>query len=103
MTTAIENGMPAVKLVRSLHGRRYAVVQIGGDDRYTTGDLERGDAKKIVRAVNSHEQLLKACRQAAMSHHHPACECKGEYSGRPDMYCTCHVQKARAAIAAATR
>jgi hypothetical protein len=42
--------------------------------------------------------LRKACQHAAMSNHHPACKCKGEKSAFPEQHCTCHVQKARAAL-----
>ena len=47
--------------------------------------------------------LLEACQHAARSEHHPACKCHGEYSGEPERHCTCHVQKARAAIALAEK
>ena len=55
----------------------------------------------IVTACNAHEELLAACQHAAVSEHHPACKAHGEYSANPERYCTCHVQKARAAIAKA--
>ena len=45
--------------------------------------------------------MYEALSHAAMSYHHPACKCKGEYSANPELYCTCHVQKARAALAQA--
>jgi hypothetical protein len=44
-------------------------------------------------------ELIAALRHAAMSCHHPACKCKGEYSGNPEKYCTCHVQKCRVELA----
>lgn len=44
--------------------------------------------------------LLEACDHAAKSYHHPACKCKGERSAWPERYCTCHVQKCRAAVEA---
>ena len=45
--------------------------------------------------------MYEALQHAAMSYHHPACKCKGEYSANPELYCTCHVQKAQAALAQA--
>ena len=45
--------------------------------------------------------MYEALSHAAMSNHHPACKCKGEYSANPERYCTCHVQKAKAALAQA--
>ena len=45
--------------------------------------------------------MYEALQHAAMSYHHPACKCKGEYSANPERYCTCHVQKAWAALAQA--
>ena len=45
--------------------------------------------------------MYAALSHAAMSNHHPACKCKGEYSANPERYCTCHVQKAKAALAQA--
>jgi len=49
-------------------------------------------------AIAALPELLTACRHAAMSYHHPACKCHGEYSAMPERYCTCHVQKAQAAL-----
>ena len=45
--------------------------------------------------------MYEALKHAAMSHHHPACKAKGEYTAQPERYCSCHVQKARAALAQA--
>jgi hypothetical protein len=45
--------------------------------------------------------MYEALQHAAMSYHHPACSCKGEYASQPERYCTCHVQKARQALAQA--
>ena len=55
------------------------------------------DAALIAAAPAMYEALS----HAAMSNHHPACKCKGEYSANPERYCTCHVQKAKAALAQA--
>jgi len=49
-------------------------------------------------AIAAIPDLLAACLHASMSCHHPACKCHGEYSANPERYCTCHVQKARAAM-----
>lgn len=54
-----------------------------------------------ARLIASAPDLLEACRHAAQSIHHPACKCKEDYAGQPERYCTCHVQKARAAVARA--
>ena len=45
--------------------------------------------------------MYEALQHAAASNHHPACKARGEYSSQPEKYCTCHVQKARAALAQA--
>ena len=50
---------------------------------------------------SSFTRMLAACQHAAQSFHHPHCKCKGEYLANPEQYCTCHVQKARAALEAA--
>ena len=68
-------------------------------DEPNTSPTER-DAN--IRLAAAAPDMLEALKHAANSFHHPNCTCKGEYAGRPDMYCTCHVQKARAAIAKAT-
>lgn len=71
----------------------------GAPGRYkcnTPGDCSGEYVPAVVAG-----DLLAACRKAAMSCHHPACNCKGENSANPERYCTCHVQVARAAIAAA--
>ena len=60
-------------------------------------------AKDLVRALNSHDALVAAAEHAAKSFHHPSCKARGEYSGRPDLYCSCHVQKALMALAATGR
>jgi len=61
------------------------------------GDRQLANAHLIAAAPAMYEALS----HAAMSYHHPACKCKGEYSANPELYCTCHVQKARAALAQA--
>jgi hypothetical protein len=67
------------------------------------GDVEKADAEVLANArlIAAAPDLLEACRHAARSEHHSACKCHGEYAGNPEQYCTCHVQKARAAIAKA--
>lgn len=67
-----------------------------------SGDISEDEAEANGRLYAAAPELLAACEHAAVSYHHPACKAKGEYSSRPDLYCTCHVQKARAAIARAT-
>ena len=44
-------------------------------------------------------RLREALQHSARSEHHRACKAHGEYSANPERYCTCHVQKARAALA----
>lgn len=69
------------------------------------------DASRIVACVNACTgiptealeagvigEVKDALQHAASSVHHPACKCNGEYSANPEMYCTCHVQKARAVL-----
>ena len=58
---------------------------------------------RALRLMKAAPELLEACKHAAHSYHHPACKCRGEYSANPELYCTCHVQKAHAAIAAVER
>ena len=82
-------------------------------ERITNKDLEavvtRINANRLCACWNACEginpeavpDLLEACKHAAASCHHPACKCSGEYSANPEQYCTCHVQKARAALAKA--
>lgn len=45
--------------------------------------------------------MYEALQHAAMSYHHPSCKAQGEYAAQPERYCTCHVQKARTALAQA--
>ena len=45
--------------------------------------------------------MYEALQHAGMSYHHPACKSKGEYAANPEKYCSCHVQKAKAALAQA--
>ncbi len=66
----------------------------------------RGDRKGQINIGNAHliaaaPVMYEALEHAAMSCHHPACKCKGEYASQPERYCTCHVQKARQALAQA--
>lgn len=61
------------------------------------------DLQFEITAVACHAELLAAATHAAKSFHHPSCKAQGEYSGQPELYCTCHVQKARAAIAKANQ
>ena len=46
------------------------------------------------------DKLIVAAEHSAKSCHHPACKATGEYAANPEQYCTCHVQKARIAMAA---
>jgi hypothetical protein len=87
--------------------------ECGGDVAVEAGRLECLDCSllglygaaesdaKLWRLWGAAKDLLKACEHAAMSEHHPACKCHGEYAAFPDRYCTCHVQKARVAVAKA--
>lgn len=77
------------------------VATVNGDPACVDEDQALADAAFIVRACNAHDALLAAAEHAAKSFHHPACDAKGERSSQPERYCTCHVQKARAAIAKA--
>ena len=65
-------------------------------DLGTAGEYNNADALLIAAAP----ELLEACKHSAKSCHHPACKCHGEYTAYPQ-HCTCHVEKARAAIAKA--
>jgi hypothetical protein len=56
------------------------------------------EGKANAQAITALPDLIAACEHAAVSYHHPACKCKGEYSANPERYCTCHVYKAQAAL-----
>ena len=63
---------------------------------------------KSLQTMNANATLIaaapamyEALRHAAMSYHHPSCKAQGEYVAQPERYCTCHVQKARYALAQA--
>ena len=63
--------------------------------------LMRFDEGTNLDKATAAPAMYEALQHAAMSYHHPACKCKGEYSANPELYCTCHVQKAQAALAQA--
>lgn len=77
------------------------------DRRRFNGDViaECGQNESIARLFAASRELLEACEAAARGEHHPACLiAKGRgwtTINRDD--CTCHVKKARAAIAKATQ
>ena len=50
-----------------------------------------------ARLIAAAPELLTACKHAAMSKHHPSCD-----HTHPKR-CSCHVEKARAALAKATQ
>jgi len=88
--------------------------QRAGTDAWVGHRVANGSLDEIAALLNSVPQgeerianarliaacpdLLEACKHAANSEHHPACKAHGEYSANPELYCTCHVQKALAAI-----
>lgn len=51
-----------------------------------------------ARLIAAAPEMYWACKHASMSIHHPACKCKGERMANPELYCTCHVQKALIAV-----
>jgi hypothetical protein len=61
-----------------------------------TEDEALANAEFIVRACNSHEKLLEACKWAAKSPHHPTCPQDGQH-------CNCHVGAAQTAIGEAEK
>ena len=63
----------------------------------TWNDCTEGNRLVLTAAPAMYEAL----RHAAMSYHHPSCKAQGEYVAQPERYCTCHVQKARYALAQA--
>jgi len=52
------------KVIKPQHGHdtKYRCVQIGSDPTYSTLELKPEDARFIVKAVNSHDELLAACK-----------------------------------------
>ena len=60
-----------------------------------------GSVEGNMNLIAAAPVMYEALEHAAMSCHHPACKCKGEYASQPERYCTCHVQKARQALAQA--
>ena len=85
------------------------ICTVGNDrERVTLAKTEPSGAftMSTEQTANAHliaaaPAMYEALEHAAMSCHHPACKCKGEYASQPERYCTCHVQKARQAIAQA--
>ena len=75
----------------------YAEAFAGSNNKEFVVELYE-DARLLEKAAPA---MYEALSHAAMSNHHPACKCKGEYSANPERYCTCHVQKAKAALAQA--
>ena len=75
-------------------------------EREIVSQSGRWETNVSVMEANAHliaaaPAMYAALEHAAMSCHHPACKCKGEYASQPERYCTCHVQKARQALAQA--
>ena len=90
--SSIHGSLPVIKMAG---GCEAVVVSLGAER------LEcEANAKFIVTACNNHDALVGAVKHSAISYHHPACKARGEYAGQPERYCTCHVQKARKALAA---
>ena len=63
--------------------------------------LDSNEVLANAKFIAAAPAMYEALKHAAMSHHHPACKAKGEYTAQPERYCSCHVQKARAALAQA--
>ena len=88
----------AIGIVKEGHGYIagiHILASSNNGEGFTSED--RANATLIAAAPAMYEAL----EHAAMSCHHPACKCKGEYASQPERYCTCHVQKARQALAQA--
>ena len=83
----------AVHVIPMLYAEAFA----GSNNKEFVVELYE-DARLLETAAPA---MYEALQHAAMSYHHPACKCKGEYSANPELYCTCHVQKAQAALAQA--
>jgi hypothetical protein len=63
------------------------------------GKAEPSVSQDIIEALKSVSQdIIEALKHASFSYHHPACKWKGDYYNQPEKYCTCYVQKARAAL-----
>ena len=60
-----------------------------------------GEVLANMRLIAAAPAMYEALQHAGMSYHHPACKSKGEYAANPEKYCSCHVQKAKAALAQA--
>ena len=65
---------------------------------YIDGESRQQAHATLIAAAPA---MYEALRHAAMSYHHPSCKAQGEYVAQPERYCTCHVQKARYALAQA--
>lgn len=55
------------KVRKSIHGERYAVVQIGADENYTTLELEPADANLIAAAPDLLTELEAAHRLLSLA------------------------------------
>ena len=71
-------------------GDEHICTMDGNEDNQANGNL-----------IAAAPAMYEALRHAAMSYHHPSCKAQGEYVAQPERYCTCHVQKARYALAQA--
>ncbi len=78
---------------KSNNGHGYNIWANNDDHTLALAVLDITNARLIAAAPD----LLVACKHAASSEHHPHCS-----SRRRNMTCSCHVEKARAAVAKAT-
>ena len=62
---------------------------------------ESGHINANATLIAAAPAMYEALQHAAMSYHHLSCKARGEYAAQPERYCTCHVQKARTALAQA--
>jgi hypothetical protein len=76
-------------------------VEIATMSAYENGCECFSEIRANAHLIAAAPVMYEALQHAAMSYHHPACSCKGEYASQPERYCTCHVQKARQALAQA--
>ena len=83
----------AVHVIPMLYAEAFA----GSNNKEFVVELYE-DARLLETAAPA---MYEALQHAAMSYHHPACKCKGEYAANPEKYCSCHIQKAKAALAQA--